>query len=113
MAGTNWFRIRATTADAPARAFVWAVWLLLVALAVFKLITESHKIPVNEDWFLVPAFTGNEVKFPQWLWKQNAEHRVPLPKLIMVGILKLSRGDFRAIQLMNITLLAATSAALI
>jgi len=92
------------------------VWLVLVAMAAFMLACiadAGRNIPLAEDWLLVPAYYGVESDLAQWLWAQNNEHRIPLPKLLMLGILHLTSGDFRAGMVVSVILMAAASAALI
>ena len=70
-------------------------------------------MPVNEDWYLIRAFTGHEPSLAGWLWTQNNEHRVPLPKLVMLALLKLGGGEFRLVQLLNVWIMAGCSGLLI
>ena len=94
-------------------AFVWSVWLLLLAADLWALSGTSRNVPIGEDWFVVSAFTGNQPDFSSWLWSQNNEHRVPLPRLIMVAMLRLTHGELRSVQVLNILLIAAVAAAFI
>ncbi|GAB2564031.1 hypothetical protein GCM10027085_65020 [Spirosoma aerophilum] len=45
-----------------------------------------------------------------WLWSQHNEHRIPLPKLVLIALYSLSGWDFRAGMYFNIVLLAALAA---
>lgn len=89
------------TADRSPRLFVAAVWLVMLAVALFALATQTRDVPMTEDWLLVPALTGNEPDIAGWLWTQNNEHRIPLPRLILLALLKITNGDFRAGMLFN------------
>lgn len=92
---------------------VWLTWAAMtVALAAWYL-PDRSPVPLAEDWYTVPALTGHEEAFASWLWSQNNEHRVPLPRLIMLGILELAEGDFRGIGWFNLLLQSATAAGLI
>ena len=62
-----------------------------------------------EDWKLVPALTGHQDHFLNWLWSPVNTHRVPLPRLIYLGLLELW-PDFRVGMVFNIVLLAAIAA---
>jgi hypothetical protein len=44
---------------------------------------------------------------PSWLWAQHAEHRIPLPKLIWLGVLKLTDYDFRVGNLLHVLAVGA------
>jgi hypothetical protein len=92
------------------------VWLIVAAMAAFMLVciaTAGRNVPLAEDWLLVPAYYGVEPDLPRWLWAQNNEHRVPLPKLLLLGLLHLTSGDFRAGMVASVVVLAAASSALI
>ncbi len=105
-------KLVSTRIDSSARALTWAVWLVLLLIALLQLRIYDN-IPITEDWQLVPAFTGHQPNLTTWLWEQNNEHRVPLPKVLLLLLLKAGGGDFRIGMLANIALLAATSALLI
>jgi hypothetical protein len=94
-------------------AFAWAVWTVLLAIVLYYFITSTNSLPNTEDWQLVPAITGHEPQFAKWLWAQNNEHRVPLPRLILYLVLRAGKANFRAGMLCNIALLALVSAAMI
>lgn len=92
----------------------WLVWSILLGLLLINLITIAvigYNIPLAEDWTMVAAFTGHEPHFWQWLWSQNNEHRVVVPKLIFLGLLKISGGDFRIGMVYNVLVLAGMAAA--
>ena len=95
-----------------ARAWVWSVWAAMLALMLWSYIPVSSRIPLAEDWYTVPLITGQPVDLPAWLWEQNNEHRMPVARLLLLGALKLSAGDFRAGGLLNMALLAAGAAGL-
>lgn len=94
-------------------SFCWAVWGTLVVIVVYYLVTQVSNLPMAEDWLLVPSLAGQEQQsFGTWLWEQNNEHRVPLPKLILLCILKITGGSLKAADLVNVGLLAGISAAM-
>jgi hypothetical protein len=95
------------------KAGAWIPWIGLATCTVVTflyLLRYSHNIPLAEDWTLIAAFTGHEPDFWAWLWSQNNEHRVPLPRLIMLGVLHISGGDFRWITMLNLGMLALMAA---
>ncbi len=97
---------RATT------ALVWIVWAAMLGWVLTCIARYGRNIPLAEDWTTVPALTGNEHRFYQWLWAQNNEHRVPLPRLIHLAVLAASGGDFRAGMVVNTLIVAALTAAM-
>jgi hypothetical protein len=99
--------------DRGARAFVWSVWLAMMMAALFFLVKYGRIFPLNEDWWVVPPLTGNEPNLANWLWKQNSEHRIPFPRLILLALVKVTHGDFRASMLFTILLLGALACVMI
>jgi hypothetical protein len=94
----------------PINVFVWATWCGLLAFALFCIFRYAPNMPLAEDWHMVPALTGNEQDMPGWLWSQVNEHRIPLPRLIYLGLLKLSHGDFRVGMVFNVLLIGLLAA---
>ncbi|MBA3641670.1 MAG: hypothetical protein H0W53_20855 [Acidobacteria bacterium] len=99
--------------DRTARAIVWAVWAGMLALLLWSYIPNSSRIPLAEDWYTVPLVTGQPVDVAAWLWEQNNEHRMPVARLLLLGALKASGGDYRAGGLLNMALMALAAAGLI
>jgi hypothetical protein len=84
-----------------AAVFVRLVWIVMLAVPLFCITLYGRNIPLAEDWLLVPALTGQEPDLVGWVWAQNNEHRVPLPKIVMLLLLKATGGDFRAGMVFN------------
>ncbi|QHT71228.1 hypothetical protein GXP67_33540 [Rhodocytophaga rosea] len=91
--------------------FVFGLHLLLTAVALYCVVKYGRNIPLAEDWLLIAPYTGNESDLLGWLWAQNNEHRVPLPKLVLLGLMKLTNGDFRAGMYFNVLALSGISLA--
>jgi hypothetical protein len=85
----------------------------MLGLLLWLYIPASSPIPLAEDWYTVPLITGQPVDVPAWLWEQNNEHRMPVARLLLLGVLKAAGGDYRAGGLLNMALLAAGAAGLI
>jgi hypothetical protein len=94
-------------ADLSARVFVWGVWLIMMIADLYILTKLGRVFPLNEDWWLVAPMTGNEPNLFQWYWVQNSEHSIPFPRLILIALLTISHGDYRAGMLFNIGILGA------
>ncbi|MEP7065326.1 MAG: hypothetical protein ABI889_04770 [Gemmatimonadota bacterium] len=94
------------------RTFVWGTWALMVAIALACIVRYGRNIPLAEDWLMVPPMTGHEPNLLSWLWSQNNEHRLPLPRLILLGVLSATH-DFRAGMVLNVLSLAVLAAAMI
>jgi hypothetical protein len=79
----------------------------MVLAAFFCVFSYGRNIPLAEDWLLVAPLTGNEADMHGWLWAQNNEHRIPLPKLLMLGLLKVTGANFKAGMYANVFLLSS------
>jgi hypothetical protein len=101
---------RPTVSDGSARVFVWAVWVAAFLSALVLVVGSGRDVPFHEDFTMAPAMTGHQGNFLGWLWSQNNEHRVPVPRLVYLGLLKLW-PDFRVGMVFNVVLLAAIAAA--
>ena len=91
---------------------VWGTWVAGFVSALVVVLVNARDIPVREDWTMAPAMTGHQGHFLGWLWSQNNEHRIPVPRLVYLGLLKLW-PDFRVGMVFNIVLLAAVAAAFV
>ena len=78
--------------------FVWGVWAGMVAIAIWHFVYFTRNMPWAEDWLLIAAMTGHEADLGSWLWTQNNEHRLPLPRLAMLALLKVTGGNFRLLH---------------
>ncbi len=94
-----------------ARLVVAGTTLLLLAVALGSVARWGYNIGLAEDWFMVPAMTGNEPDLAAWLWSQNNEHRLPVQRLIYLGLLWLTE-DFRSGMVFSQLLLAGLGLAL-
>src|SRR5687768_14204584 len=87
-------------------AIVWAVWLGMTIDLSVRFWRSSFPVPLAEDWLMVAPLTANEPDLGSWLWRQNNEHRLPLARLLYLGVLKTAQGDFRAQGALNLGLMA-------
>src|SRR5437016_708374 len=76
-----------------AAPFVWGAWAALLLLALFYVGKFGSRLPYYDDWTLVPLLTGAEPLTPAALWAQYNEHRVPLPRLALYALGRLSGYD--------------------
>ncbi len=98
------------TSDRTARLVVWGIWLAMLAVAFAFMYKVSHPIPLAEDWLMVAPLTGKEPNVAGWLWAQVNEHRIPVPRLIMLLLLEATHGDFRSGGFFNVVLLGLLAA---
>jgi hypothetical protein len=81
------------------RAIGRAIWLLTAIMSLgllFFVYQHGDNVPYFDDWLIVPAMTGHEPVTLEWLWSQHNEHRMPVQKLLLLGLYRISASDFRA-----------------
>lgn len=93
--------------------FVFGLWTVMLAGVLTAIALWGRDLPMSEDWIMVAPLTGNEPNMLPWLWAQNNEHRMPLPRLVYLIVLKVSGGDFRSGMVFNALALGAVSLAMI
>ncbi|WP_435009573.1 hypothetical protein P12x_000831 [Tundrisphaera lichenicola] len=96
-----------------ASAFVLMVWVACGVCVLGLAGYSAAETPRLDDWANVSVLTGDRPLTVGWLWSQHNEHRIPLPRLIIVGLSKLTGGSFRAPSILNAGLLAVASGALV
>jgi hypothetical protein len=75
---------------------------------------RGRRFPYADDWYLVPALTGNEPATLSWLWSQHGQHRIPLPKALFLLLdNQLTGYDFRAAPVFSALALGALALAMI
>ncbi|HUR93162.1 MAG TPA: hypothetical protein VMY76_01170 [Gemmatimonadales bacterium] len=101
------FRISARAAAA------WGAWLAMLAGALLFIARFASNVPSWDDWDMVPTLTGNQPVTWEWLWSQHNEHRVPLPRLIFLGLNRLTLVDMRVTMYFDVLLMAGLACAMI
>lgn len=119
MAGTAEFGSRSGLSpnlDRPepgARVFVWGTWGVMLLAAFWFVGQYGAEVPLWDDFELVPRLTGQQPVTARWLWSQHNEHRIPLPRLVLLAAYHLAHFDFRAGMFVNVALLGTLAAGLI
>jgi hypothetical protein len=85
----------------------------MLAAALFFVAHYASNVPSWDDWDMVPTLTRNQPVTWDWLWSQHNEHRVPLPRLIFLGLNRLTTVDMRVTMYFDILVIAALAAAMI
>jgi hypothetical protein len=80
-----------------------------IALLVF-VYQYGHNVPFFDDWMIVSALTGHQPVTLQSLWAQHNDHRMPATQLLLLGLFRISGGDFRAGMYFNATALILMTA---
>jgi hypothetical protein len=86
--------------------------MLLVLLDLAFVARYGADLPMWDDFDVVPVAVGEDSLTGRWLWQPHNEHRMPLPKLVLLGAYRLTGNDFRAGMVFNVVALAAAAAAL-
>jgi hypothetical protein len=98
-------------AEPGARVFVWGLWAILTAGALVFVWSFGPNVPVLDDFVMVDVVVGARPMTLGWLWSLHNEHRVPLPKLILLVLYRASGNDFRAGMFFNVAALAGLAGA--
>jgi len=93
-------------------AAVWLVWASALAIVLGFIARDGRNLPFEEDWLMVAPMTHHEPHLGAWLWSQNSEHRLPLPRLVNLALLR-ATGDFRSTMVFDTLILAAVAAGMI
>ena len=87
-------------------------WTATFAVMLAYAAAFSCNIPEFDWWNSIPLYAGQQPITLSWLWEQDAEARVPLPRAIEAALCSISGNDFRA-PVMASVLLIATAALLL
>jgi hypothetical protein len=90
--------------------FVWTIWTTCTVTGFYVAVTCGRALPFSDDWSLVPIISGYDEISISWLWAQHNEHRIVIPKLVLVFMNRYSGADFRSVLLVNALLLSTVSA---
>ncbi|MCI0336969.1 MAG: DUF2721 domain-containing protein [Acidobacteria bacterium] len=96
-----------------AAIFVWIVWMAMFVAALGFVERYGSNVPSWDGWDMVPTLTGNQPVTTEWLWSQHNEHRVPLPRLILLGLHRLTGINFRTPMFFNVFITGALALAMI
>jgi hypothetical protein len=97
-----------------ASLFVWGVWALMLLIGLAYVAKYAHNVPYWDDWdVFVPYWSGMKPLTLRSLWEQHNEHRLPLMKLLVIGLVKLTGFDFRAVFFFNVLALGGMAFAMI
>jgi hypothetical protein len=92
-----------------ARLGATAIWLAMTLAGLWLVSRYGLKMPVADEWAWLGQVTGDQPVTWSWLWSQHHEHRMVLPRLIYLGLGKLSGFDFRTGAYFNIVVLSGLS----
>lgn len=96
-----------------AGAFVWTVWGVMLAAALVFVGRFGSPVPVWDDFEIVQVASGRQPITAGWLWSQHNEHRVPLPRAVLIGLDAMTGHDARAGMVFSVIALALSAAGLL
>ncbi len=79
-----------------ATLFVWATWAVMLVGVLVYIRLFAVNVPYFDEFSMVGLVTGDEPVTLRHLWAQHNEHRIPLPRLVYLGLARLTHSDFRA-----------------
>lgn len=87
-------------------------WLALTAAAMGLVARYSSNVPAFDEWSMVQVATGHQPLTWAWLWSPWYVHRLPVPRLLLLGLYHATGLDFRAGCYAQAAMLSATALAL-
>ncbi len=102
-----------SSADPGASVFVWGVWGASLLLALWYVASCGPDVPLWDDYAVAPQLCDQAPVTLSWLWSQHSEHRIPLARLVLLGVFRADGADPRPVMILITALLAAASAALL
>jgi hypothetical protein len=101
---------RAPAVEPGAGVVVWGTWALAVALTLGLVARFGAPVPRWDDFDVLPVATGAAPLGLSWLFSPHNEHRVVLPRLVLVGLARLVGPDARAGMVLGTLALGAAAA---
>jgi hypothetical protein len=92
---------------------VWGTWLTMLGADLWLVREYGLDLPRTDDWVMVPQVVGRSPVTLRWLWTPQNEHRIPLPRLVYLAVVRGSGNDFRAGMVLNVAMLTAAAGLLI
>jgi hypothetical protein len=93
--------------------FAGAVWLACVGAALSFVGSYGANLPWADDFEIVPQLTGRRPVTAGWLWSQHNEHRIAVPRLVLLALFRLTGGDFRGGMYFTVAVPAGVSLAMV
>jgi hypothetical protein len=85
----------------------------MAAAAVGFVQRYAYPLPYADEWSLLSAMTGQQPLTLEWLWSAHNEHRVFLPRLVILGLGWATGWDYGLMAQFNVAVLALLAAVLI
>lgn len=97
-----------STSDRRTRRILSGLWLALFAAELVYVCRYALSTPFVDEWLFMPVVLGEEPVGP-WLWALHNEHRFPLPRVVYIGLFRLTGTLWVGclVSLVGISLVAA------
>jgi hypothetical protein len=97
------------------RPFLTVLLLWAVCVAALWLFVEHFRVPLPwaDEWDLTPVITGDWPLSWWWIWQPMNEHRVPLTRLLAVGLGRLDGWNLGVAHVVNLALVSLGAFALV
>src|SRR5262249_54275577 len=102
-----------STSPSGAALFVWGVWLATTVAALGLIATHGCNVLRVDEWELVPFLSGTSPVTFASLWEQHNDHRIPVPKLVLLALYRAAGDDRRLAMYANAAALAVLALALV
>lgn len=93
-------------------AVVWGFLALMLIGALLYVFRFAANAPFYDEWGMVGVLDGTDSVNLSWLWSPNNDHRIPVPRVLLLSVYGVGGWDFRVAMVAS-TLLMAASAALL
>ncbi len=87
----------------------FAVFGLLFCFMIVHSVRHAPVMPFWDGWEMVAKITGHEPVTLAWLWSPHNEHRILLPRLLYIGIARLTGVRMGAMAGFSVTLMGAAA----
>jgi hypothetical protein len=101
------------SADRIPLVVVLLAWLAMTIAALGYVARYGSNVPSWDEWDIVPTMTGVQPVTLEWLWSQHNEHRIPVPRLVMLSLFRAFGNDFRVLMVFNVLAMAASALGMI
>jgi hypothetical protein len=92
-------------------AVVWISWTVITAAMFVLVASYGPNLPRWDDFDVVEVMARGRCLSVEWLWSFHNEHRVPLPRLILLFLYQQSGNDFRAGMFFSVAMLSLLAGA--
>lgn len=106
-------RVEARPVPSPSHAkftgiVVYLAWGALTLAAFWLVLAYSVNMPATDEWSLIAVATGQQPLTWRWIFSEWNGHHVPLVRLILLALYKITNLDFRAACYLQVVVASVT-----